>query len=151
MDFELSPDGRRVLDSRVDPTTSSSDVWLVELTRGVESRVTTDPGIDASAAWDPTGTQIVFRSNREGLADAWIKSLGSEPERLLFKGSAVNVSSWSPDGQTLLYNESRADTGWDIWRYSLADGQRTALVGTASNELHGRYLPGWEVGRLFLR
>ena len=111
MDFELSPDGRRVLDSRVDPTTSSSDVWLVDLTRGAESRVTTDPGIDASAAWDPTGTRIVFRSNREGLADAWIKSLGSEPERLLFKGSAVNVSSWSPDGRTLLY-QRESDRHW---------------------------------------
>jgi Tol biopolymer transport system component len=141
LDFELSPDARRLLVSRVDTERSTSDVWLVDLERHTDARLTTHPGIDASAQWDPSGSRVVFRSNREGLADAWIKNLSSgEAERLLFKGSASNPTSWSGEG-VLLYNDSLPGTGWDVMQFEEARGATSPFIQTPFNELHGRFSP----------
>lgn len=71
----------------------------------------------------------------------WVKNAASEPERMLFKGAAANATSWSPDGQTLLYNESVPASGWDIWQFSTVTNQTTPFVQTSFNEVHGRFSP----------
>lgn len=142
MDFELSPDGRRLLGTRVDPATASSDVWLMDLGRGTESRVTTDPSIDAQPLWDPLGTRLVFRSNRNTLADVWLRDIGSaDSERLLFKGNAANPTAWSSDGDSILFNESISESGWDIGRFSFSRNEKVPFIETLSNELHARLSP----------
>ena len=142
MDFELSPDGRRLLLTRVDPATASSDVWLMDLERGTEARVTTHPGIDAQPLWDPSGARLVFRSNRNGLADVWIRDIGgADSERLLFKGNAANPTAWSSDGDRILFNESISETGWDIGQFSFSRNEKVPFLETKSNELHARLSP----------
>ena len=51
----LSPDEKTIAADRVDPETQSQDVWLIETTRGVTSRLTTNPGLDNMGLWSPDG------------------------------------------------------------------------------------------------
>ena len=67
---ELSPDEKTIAADRVDPETQSQDVWLIETTRGVTSRLTTNPGLDNMGMWSPDGSRILYGSVREGEAKA---------------------------------------------------------------------------------
>ena len=59
--LELSPDGRRLLFERRDAETGQRDVWVLELDRGVESRLSFEAGLDESdALWSPDGRRIVW-------------------------------------------------------------------------------------------
>ncbi len=96
--FSLSPDGSRVAytaGSGLDQT----DVWVLELTRGLSRRVTLSQA--AWPRWSPDGKQLYY-VNPVGIhrkaAD------GSGEEVLLMKGSRTDfVQSVSPDGKVLLY------------------------------------------------
>ena len=59
----LSPDASRLAtSSRVEGT---ADVWLLDVKRGVSTRLTTDPAFDLGPVWSPDGHRIVFTSNRK--------------------------------------------------------------------------------------
>ena len=60
----VSPDGTRVAVSVT--SSGDDDVWIHDLARGTEARLTTDPAADTSPLWEPRGDRVVFQSNRGG-------------------------------------------------------------------------------------
>jgi Tol biopolymer transport system component len=65
LSFSLSPDGGRLALARVgDPQTSSTDIWVRDLARGSESRLTS-AGNNGFPVWSADGTRLFFMSNRD--------------------------------------------------------------------------------------
>jgi serine/threonine protein kinase/Tol biopolymer transport system component len=62
----LSPDGLRLAVTRLDPTTGTQDVWVMDMRRGVSSRLTASSGNSYSPIWSPDGQHLLFGSNRDG-------------------------------------------------------------------------------------
>ena len=62
----ISPDGTRVAVMQPDPQTGNRDVFVLEIARGVRSRLTTNVANDWYPVWSPDGKQILFGSDREG-------------------------------------------------------------------------------------
>ncbi len=60
----LSADGRRAAVTLPEPNRSTSDIWVVDLARGVRNRLTGPEGDEQSAVWTPDGTRIIFSSRR---------------------------------------------------------------------------------------
>jgi Tol biopolymer transport system component len=144
LNFELSPDERLVAMSRVDPQPNSADIWLLDLNRKITSRFTTDRLHDASPLWSPDGGRIVFRNNRRGTTDLYQKrsSGAGADELLLSTGSTLIASDWSTDGRYIVFTDTNPVTGFDIWVWPTADGQKPTLaVRTPLNEMHGRLSP----------
>ena len=54
---ELSPDGRRASVLMGDP---NNDVWVYELDRGVQTRLTTEAEAQVAPVWSPDGSEIAF-------------------------------------------------------------------------------------------
>jgi Tol biopolymer transport system component len=110
-DLELSPDGGRAAVSVLDPDRNTRDLWIVDLARGVRTRLTSDPADDVAPVWAPDGSQIVFASNRGGHFDLYRKAAaGIGEEHLLFGDDAEKYpTSWSADGSTVLYWQFDAD------------------------------------------
>ena len=50
-------------------------------------------------------------------------------------------TSWSPDGQQLVYTDYDVSTGADIWMLPVRDRKPRALLRTASNESDGKVSP----------
>ena len=51
------------------------------------------------------------------------------------------ASSWSPDGQTLAYQESTPGAGFDLWVYRLSDHKAQPFLQTRFNEIAPRFSP----------
>jgi Tol biopolymer transport system component/tRNA A-37 threonylcarbamoyl transferase component Bud32 len=135
----LSPDQNRIAVERRD--SGQSDIWLIDLLRGTNSRFTFDPGNDVYPVFSPDGKQIAFISNRSGKNDLYIKAasgLGAE-ERI--QEGMDGVSDWSPDGKFLLPAKS-VGGNWDIWVLPLAgDRKPYPLLNQKFTEYRGKFSP----------
>jgi len=81
---QLSPDGRTLVVSRSDLATETRDIWVIDLARETQTRLTVDPADDLNPAWSPDGARIAFTSNRKGQRDIYEKQAdGIGEERLL--------------------------------------------------------------------
>src|SRR5437016_8067863 len=49
--LKLSPDGTRAAFAWTDPLTNNTDIWLIDLLRGTQTRFTSDAAEDAQPVW----------------------------------------------------------------------------------------------------
>ncbi len=133
-DPALSPDARQVAVARFDPDAGTTDIWLIELARGIASRFTFDPASEETPLWSPDGRRILFRAQQRFFAKA---SNGTESGMPLTGplGSAT-PNAWRGDG--VIYSGSGPGSGSDVWLLP-ATGDRKAvpLVQTRFAEWHG--------------
>jgi hypothetical protein len=142
--FRLSPNEKILAGDRLDPQSRQGDVWLLELSRGILSRFTSDPSYDYLPVWSPDGSQIVFSTNRNGPLDLYMKSLSGtgEEEALLKSDSGKGPTDWSSDGQFILYEsfDSKTNTS-DLWVLPLSNRQPRPFLQTAFDERQGQFSP----------
>ena len=105
----LSPDGRRVA-VEVQDAEGRYDIWLIDLARGVSSRLTTDPASEREPVWSPDGTRLAFTTNAGADENILVKELsGSQPPAPLPGGVGATAGerdipeNWSRAGNTLLF------------------------------------------------
>ena len=102
----LSPDGSKLAVEMIEPAGLTSDVWLLELARGVASRFTFDPADDIYPVWSPDGTRIAFGSGRNGGAFNMYQKLsnGAGADEILLKADGVETApyDWSRDGAIVI-------------------------------------------------
>jgi eukaryotic-like serine/threonine-protein kinase len=58
--FSISPDGRRIAADLFERTTQSPDIWLIDLERGVKTRLTTDTHTAGAPVWLHRGESLVI-------------------------------------------------------------------------------------------
>jgi Tol biopolymer transport system component len=142
--LQISPDQSRIAFSRVDPETNTPDLWLFDVARRASSRFTFDPSTEAFSVWSPDGTRIVFRSDRGGSQDLYVKgSSGAAPEQV-FLASTINKmpTDWSSDGRSIVYHAPGTTTGLDLWVLAMSgDHAARPFLQTPFNEMQGRLSP----------
>ncbi len=120
LQISLSPDGRQAAVQRADPRLETSDIWLLDLARGVLSRFTFDPGAEVDPVWSPDGRRLAFSAEGEdrGRLAIYLKELGGASEERVLPESAHRafVEAWSRDGRFLFYGAgiSGRDGLWAI-------------------------------------
>jgi Tol biopolymer transport system component len=114
-DFRLSPDEKRLAVSRVDPKTNIVEIWLTDLARNSASRIVSEGLTSASVLWSPDGTQLLFRSNRNGgMVEFYQHSAsggGSDQPVLSTEAGRTDqipsgnlvCTDWSPDGRYIIF------------------------------------------------
>ena len=143
----LSPDERRVAVERLDPAIGTDDIWLLELSRGIFSRLTSSPSHEGTPIWSPDGRQIAFSSNPKGEFHLYRKTLSSGEEEMLLESVGRKIpEEWSSDGQLILYSLTQAGKT-DVWFLPMSGERKPAPLLVTSfdtNEPHvspdGRWL-----------
>ena len=99
-----SPDGKKmalVLSTR----DGNLDVYILDLTTQLLSRITDDPGIDTEPQWSKDGQYLYFTSDRAGGPQIYKVGIkpGDKPRRLTFQGSYNAMPHLSPDESQLAF------------------------------------------------
>ena len=143
-DPRISPDGSSVAVKRLDPTTRSADLWIIDNSRGIGSRFTFDPARESDPVWSPDGKRIFFSSNKAGIGDLYQKETtgGGSETQLLKSDLWKDPIDVSPDGRWLVYRQRDPKTGSDLWLLPLTgDRKPTPLLATPFEEDDARFSP----------
>ncbi len=128
----------------MDPQTGNWDIWIVDVLRGISSRLTSNPALDADPVWSPDGKEVVFASDREGHLGLYRKAVGgSESEELLASieddATSLVPTDWSRDGKFVLY--SRFNPGpWSLWALPLFGDRKPIRVRRSAFNQYGARL-----------
>jgi Tol biopolymer transport system component len=124
--------------------TPAGDLWIVEFTRGTSTRLTFHENAEVNPVWSPDGRRIVFRANRQGVGDLYVKDARgiSDETRLLETAEPETPTDWSPDGRFVLFSRPGPNSGMDLWLLPF-DGDRVPwpLLATPFDETVGRFSP----------
>ena len=134
----LSPDGRTVAIPREDASDAGkNDLWLLEVQRGIFSRLTFHPAVGYSAVWSPDGSRLA------------IAALGTKVQIMAANGSGTPltvsddqvsmVRDWSPDGHTILVQQQNSSTGMDV--FSLPASEKPQALTPVLNSQFDEILP----------
>ena len=122
---QLSSDGRRLVTEWNDP--ENLDVWIYDLERETNTRLTFDPSADVDPIWTPDDERVIFGSNRDGGPNNlyWKASNGTgDVQRLTTSPNTQEPSSFSPDGRILVFEENTNSPAQDVGSLSM-DGEPT--------------------------
>jgi DNA-binding winged helix-turn-helix (wHTH) protein/Tol biopolymer transport system component len=128
LNFSIAPDGRRAAAARLDPRTSTSDVWVFD--EGREVRVTDDPGWDSDPVWSEDGLYVVYSSRR---GDRWriYRRLATAigPEELLLDSDSPVTPLQVLRSRHVVYAVRRATAPFDVWKLGPARPTPLTRVG----------------------
>lgn len=92
--------------------------------------------------WSADQQWIAFTSDRDGNEEIYLmRPDGSGMKRITDHPGRDIHPYFSPDGKYLLFNSTRINGSFDIYRYELGTGMLISLSNTPENETCARYSP----------
>jgi serine/threonine protein kinase/Tol biopolymer transport system component len=138
----ISPDGTRIATSTRDE--ESPDVFVWDLKRGIETRVTRGQTPDTSPLWlPPDGRELLFATRVNELFDLFRRRADLTDDARALAATKVEElpTSIAPDGRTALVNLTEGGA-WRIGRVSLeTPGEPELLFGTSTSYRNGTISP----------
>jgi Tol biopolymer transport system component len=141
----FSPDDKTVAFVRSSGASGQRDIYVVPVSGGEPTRLTFDNVEVWDLDWMPTGTAIMFSSERERARSLWtVPVAGGSPERLTPAGVEIGAFSFEARSKRLVYAPGSFRAS--IWRLGLkagvADGRPpTRLIYTTRSDFAPSYSP----------
>jgi serine/threonine protein kinase/Tol biopolymer transport system component len=147
----LSPQADRVA-LEIDNGAGNHDIWVYDIARGVQTRLTFGPVENDDPIWSPDGKWIIYTAVESNVHTKLYRkpSDGSGAAELLISDDQVAYASdVSRDGKSLLYARGPSANYWEIWSLPLEGERKPSLVvphttNSFANEGHlspdGRWL-----------
>jgi Tol biopolymer transport system component len=117
----ISLRGDHAILNRTEPDTGNLDLWDIDLTRGVGSKITTDENDDNHGLLSPDGGALVYTSNRAGAFDVYMRK-GKSDSKLVTSEGGVALTDWTLDGRFVIYHDRGRSTQADIWMLPVTEG-----------------------------
>jgi serine/threonine protein kinase len=138
----ISRDGNSVAFDRSDPRSGAQDLWVFDLKRTVETRITSAPSSDAFPKWIGDHA-LVFVAAPSGPPHLFRKDLASGETRELTPVSALQTATdVTTDDSTLAYNQRTPRGNFDIWTLSLSGpAAPKPFLSSPFNEVDLRFSP----------
>jgi TolB protein len=141
----ISPDGKEVAFSLRTPR-GDADIFISKLDATGSDRhdITNNPAIDTSPTWSPSGRQLAFTSDREGVMKQIFvcDADGSNVRRIFKEGGDADSPAWSPDGKWIAFHwKPHLGNGYDIFVADVASGAINQVTGNSINGQNPTWAP----------
>lgn len=145
--LRLSPNDLNLAAGVYDRSKGTSDIWVIDLERDVESRFTFEELSENHPLWSPDGAKILYDSLE--IAPSGAKSrFSSKPSDGNAAGESIYVAEHpastrdlSPDGRYVLFTERIPGSDLDLFYLDLEHGKPEALLKREFNDPNGRFSP----------
>ena len=139
----VSPDGGRLARLRIDPLTGDADIWVQDLRRRTQTRITHSLERDMMHVWSPDGSRLAYRPDvpdQRRLSMVAADGSGASSD-LMCPKAHCEPTDWSSDGRFLVVN-AYGETSTDVWEVA-TDSQEESrpLLTGRFNERDGRLSP----------
>jgi serine/threonine protein kinase len=134
--------GTKAVLTRNDPNTANLDLWMIDVDRGVGSRLTSDESDDNHPVLSPDGTAVAFTSTRSGTEELYVKSLSDQREEMIPTGTrGPRPTSWTRDGRFIVFFDHPSGDS-DLWLQPMAPrGPARRFLSTKFIEWIGNVSP----------
>lgn len=144
--IRLSPDKTKLAAAIYESRKGGTDIWVYDLIRHSEGRLTNTIGQAASPVWAPNNEQIAFLHARGGYPQLRLTSLKGTGNEKAFLGASDPFelpTDWSHDGRNVLYQTSgSASPGAIIGLLDRAhQDKRISLHESSSPQVGGVFSP----------
>ena len=145
--FAVSHDGRRLAVTVRDQQSGNDDIWLYDLGRGTETRLTFEALLDDSPVWTPDDREIIFSSEQNNRATRELfvrKSSGEGSAAPLYKANSLKFPTHvSPDGKWIAMNAIDLITrnAMDVMIIARAGGKPAPLATSGFQERSAKFSP----------
>jgi dipeptidyl aminopeptidase/acylaminoacyl peptidase len=142
----LSPDGKRLARQRVHPLRNTPDVWVEDLERGTDVRVTTAVNPDIMPVWSPDGRHLAFvTGGLPGRPGERVLNIAAADGTGVFRSfkcpaSYCEPTDWSPDGTHLVINVID-ERSRDIWKIPIDGAAAQPILAEPFVERDARISP----------
>lgn len=114
-DPQISLDGQRIIYVRnyndIKTDQAYSNLWIVNFDGSNNHPLTTGNHTDFSPQWSPDGKKVLYKSNKDGSTQLYLRWLENDAETKL---TNLNISlgniKWSPDGKYIAFNSFVEET-----------------------------------------
>ncbi len=115
----------QILTTATDARQGTNELWTLDLTRGTESRLTSDPSPELPGPWGPENRTLVFSSARSGPPRLFQRDLASGTEQELSPPGNFQVAGdFTADGKQLVFTQRGEGGNWSLMTMTL-DGRRS--------------------------
>jgi hypothetical protein len=150
LSVDLSPDDRRAIATR--GLMPNADLWVIDVDRGGQDRLTSSPGLEFFPVWEPNGREIAFASQGGAPGhppDLYRRSsISVGGDTLLFRSDIPNEASlpedWSSDGKTIIFGRRSGPNAptVNIWYMTLpGDGKPVPYLESQSQKGQAQLSP----------
>jgi len=126
----LSPQADRIA-LEIDNGAGNHDIWVYDVAREVQTRLTFGPVENDAPIWSPDGKRIFYTSLESNTHSHLYRkpSDGSgAPELLINDDQVANATDVSRDGKYLFYARGPSANYWEIWALPLEGERKPWLV-----------------------
>lgn len=134
MSLDVSPDGRTIVFDLL------GDLYLIPITGGTASQITSGMAFDAQPRFSPDGKSVVFTSDKDGGDNVWTLDVATRRDRQITKGKSNRYRSpeWTPDGTYIVVSRAPTPIGASkLWLFHRDGGGGTQLIRDPSPLLAG--------------
>jgi YVTN family beta-propeller protein len=122
--------------------TDNWELYAVNISTTVQTRLTDSPGQDHAASWSPDGSQIAFISDRNNAQydfSLWVMNPdGTQQRRVTGPMQLLAPIAWSPDGRRVAIQGGLLENG-ELYAIDVASG----AVARLTNDSVGDANPVW--------
>ncbi len=125
----ISPDGASAVAARsISP--AESNLWLADLLRGgLAQQLSSGRGLNASPAWSPDSTRVLFTSDRDGPLNFYVKAIGdTSPERLFYESPVMFKYPIAWSGDTIAVIQLDEKDAQNVYTLPASGGALSPLV-----------------------
>ncbi len=90
---------------------NNPDLWLLDMRKGENKRISSFPGLNSAAAWSPDGSRFAVTLTKDGNPEIYVFRKGAKKgKRVTFSDGIDSSPTWSPDGKYLAFTSDRSGT-----------------------------------------